>query len=237
MTTRTPGDGRPVEERLIDLILRNGLRAGDKLMREAELSEALKVSRNSVREAVRSLEALGIVEVRHPKGTYLCHASTAGLTRGLSFWTRVAERDGIDPVHPIAHAREMMEVNLIEQVVDRHGALDFDDLERSVRGMESAAARGEYAPEVDRRFHEAVFRPLDNWILSYILQSFWEAYAMVRDRVDRSGLSPSANAALHRNILEALRRRDGVLAKAAMVQHFDNSLRYGRQRDGEREFS
>lgn len=225
MPARTSRAKATADELLMELILHERLQAGDKLPTEDELSAALQISRNSVREAIRSLRALGIVEIRHPQGTFLCDASLAGLTRGLAFWSRVADRNGLDAVRPIADVREVLEVNLIGQVVDRLGSVDLRTIERLVRGMEQAAERNEYAPDLDRQFHEAVFRPLDNWVFSYLLQSFWDVYATVRDQVDRTSWSPTANAGLHRDILQALVDRDPTAATQAMSRHFDNSLR------------
>lgn len=212
------------DEVLMQMILRSGLRAGDRLPTEDALAETLQMSRNSVREAVRELRAVGILDVRHPQGTFLRDASLDGLTRGLAFWARFAERDGLDAVQPIAEVREVLEVTLISRVVDRIGAADLREIERAVRDMEESARDGRYNMEADRRFHEAVFRPLANWVFGHLLESFWEVYRSVRHLVDRTGTTPAINAALHREILEALRRKDTEGARDAMIRHFDNSL-------------
>ena len=81
----------------MQLILDRRLRAGAPLPTEAELMEDLGVSRNSVREALKALQALDIVEIRHGYGTYVGQASLTPLIDGLTFRT-LARHDATAPV-------------------------------------------------------------------------------------------------------------------------------------------
>lgn len=74
-----------VKDLMKELILARGLRPGDKLPTEPEFAAELGVGRNAVREAVRSLETLGIIEVRHGYGMYLPDVSLATLSEGFRF--------------------------------------------------------------------------------------------------------------------------------------------------------
>ena len=94
-----------IQREVMQLILDRKLRAGAPLPTEAELMEDLGVSRNSVREALKALQALDIVEIRHGYGTYVGEASLTPLVDGLTFRTlarpeRRRERAGRDTPGP-----------------------------------------------------------------------------------------------------------------------------------------
>src|SRR5690625_3907158 len=75
----------PLAEQILTLIHARGLRVGDSMPTELELIEELSVSRNSIREAVRSLRALGIVDIRHGHGTFVGEAPLHALSPALTF--------------------------------------------------------------------------------------------------------------------------------------------------------
>jgi len=225
--TGAPAQRRGGEPTVLELtralILDRHLRAGDRLPSEHDLAHELGASRNAVREALRGLEAQGIVEIRHGSGIYLRDMTLVGLTDILTFWGQLSERDGIETLRPIAQVREVLETNLVRDVVPLLTPDDLRTLSVIVRDMEARAEEGEYAADADRRFHDALYRPLDNWVLTYLLQAFWEAFANV-NRSEHSRRPADVVAQQHRDILEALKRRDADAAADALRQHFDNIL-------------
>jgi len=217
-----------VQDLMKELILTEDLHSGDKLPTENELTERLGASRNAVREALRSLEALGIVEIRHGYGMYLRDATLAGLAETLTFWGRMSHRDGVEALAPIAELREVLETSLIGRVVGELTREDLRELSGLVRTMEIAAEEGKYASDEDRRFHEVLYRPLGNWVFTYLLQAFWDAYTELDEDTKGSRNPPEDVAQCHRDLLEALKRRDRDAAATAMSRHFDNFLRRPR---------
>lgn len=103
--------GVALEERIIELIHERGLASGAAMPTEPQLMELLGASRNSVREAIRALQALGIVDIRHGYGTFVGQASLTGLTTSLAF--RVRSSDGIRAIHDLVEIRELLETGLI----------------------------------------------------------------------------------------------------------------------------
>lgn len=75
----------PLAQQILALIHQRGLGVGDSMPTELELIEELAVSRNSVREAVRALRALGIVDIRHGHGTFVGDAPLHALSPALTF--------------------------------------------------------------------------------------------------------------------------------------------------------
>lgn len=207
-----------VEDLLKDLIVGRHFGPGDKLPTELEFADELGVSRSTVREALRSLRALGIVEIRHGYGLYVAETSLARLADGLSFWSRLFERDGQEVVQLIAEVRRVLECQLIGEVIGKQSEEDFRDMSEAISEIASEADRGARAFDADRRFHEALYRPLENWILVALLRAFWDSTAELLDVAPAFPLGQIA--AQHQRILDALQQADRIGAIAAMEDHF-----------------
>lgn len=208
-----------VKDLMKELILARGLKPGDRLPTEPEFSAELGVGRNAVREAVRALQSLGIIEVRHGYGMYLPEVSLATLSEGISFWSRLSLRDGLEALRPIAEVRSVMEISLITHVVGRLSDEDLDEMAAEVKTMADRAAKGQRSMDADRRFHEILYRPLDNWIMIGLLRAFWDSYCEIDFHGDWEA-SPKEIVTQHRQILSALREGDERDAVKAMERHF-----------------
>lgn len=226
--TRMPKE--PVRERrvsgqvrreVVQLILERGLRPGSPLPTEAELMEALGVSRNSVREALKALQALDIVEIRHGYGTYVGQASLTPLADGLTFRALVKVRDDDHALAEILEVREVLEEGLMRRVAGSLTDAELCALEELVGRMERAAGTGTAFPELDREFHETLYRSLGNELVPQLLGAFWHVFHRVAGaRGWSSDPAPDVTVRRHRDIVTALRARDVVRAQRAMADHF-----------------
>lgn len=208
-----------VDELIKDLIVDGGFRPGDKLPTESDLSAELAVSRSAVREALRSLQALGMVEIRHGHGIYLPSVSIAKIADGLSFWSRILVKDGHHVVRRVAEVRYILETTLIEEVVGKLSPDDFQEMREAVHEIAEAASRGERALEADRRFHEVLYRPLDNWVVLGLLRAMWDSLSQIAEH--RPPDFPLSHVAEHHEeIIKALEACDAQRAVQAMRDHF-----------------
>jgi DNA-binding FadR family transcriptional regulator len=205
----------------MQLILDRGLRAGDPLPTETELMEDLGVSRNSVREALKGLQALDIVEVRHGYGTYVGQLSLNPLADGLTFRTLQGSEGDVHALSEILEVREVLEAGLIRRVAATIPDDDLTALEAVVRRMDARARAGDSFADEDREFHEILYRSLGNALVPQLLGVFWNVF----DRV--SGIrgwnhdpSPIGTVRRHRAIVTALRRHDVDEAEQALARHF-----------------
>lgn len=213
----------PVVELLQEYLVQTGAKPGDKVPTEAEFATELGIGRSGVREGIHALQALGIVEVRHGRGTFLrSGGSLDGLGRGLTFWSRLslADEGGSDTLLLVTQVRMALETSLVHEVVGLHDDASFAALEHAVAEMEGLAREGSYAPAADRDFHHVLYQPLANWVLDGIVHSFWDA---VRQSTGWEAVSPDPApiAQVHRDILDALRAKDHATLAAAMKAHFE----------------
>lgn len=209
-----------VQEQIKDLILERGLGSGDSMPTETELMEHLGISRNSVREALKALQAVGIVEIRHGFGTYVGRMSLGALVDELSFHGRLSPSGDTRSITELIEVREALEAGLIGQVVVYADESDLVDLREVAERMAREAESGEVSPLTDRQFHETLYRPLDNDLMLRLLAAFWDAYDRLATDLPPIGESARAVAAQHREVYDAVATRDAERARRAVTEHF-----------------
>ncbi|MEV5610191.1 FadR/GntR family transcriptional regulator [Streptomyces sp. NPDC052225] len=219
---RQPRVSHQVQRAVMQLILDAGSRPGELLPTEAELMETLGVSRNSVREALKALQALDIVEIRHGYGTYVGQGSLTPLADGLTFRTLVRPADDAHALADILQLREILEEGLIRRVAAAPPADDvLDQLDSIVRKMGEAGEADEPFAGLDREFHETLYRSLGNELIPQLLGAFWNVFNRVAGvRQWSSDPAPEVTVDRHRAIVTALRARDVAGAQEAMATHF-----------------
>ncbi|UCM89832.1 FadR/GntR family transcriptional regulator [Streptomyces marincola] len=209
-----------VQGRIKELILGHRLAPGDPLPTESEMMELFGVSRNSVREALKALQAVSIVDIRHGFGTYVGSLSLDSFVDGMVFRAAVRHRRGEASLYELLEVREALESGLIFTVAERLPAEDLGALREVVRAMEREAAAGRVTAATDRAFHLALYRSLGNHLLSEVLDAFWSAFHRVREELAEDTGDPHVTCARHRAIVTALEAGDGAGAADAMRHHF-----------------
>ncbi|MFF2496435.1 FadR/GntR family transcriptional regulator [Agromyces sp. NPDC058064] len=210
-----------VTDRIKDLILAEGLRPGDLMPTEADICARLEVSRSSVREAMRMLAALDIVEVRHGHGTYVGQLSLAPLVEGLVFRGVVDQDDSVAALREVVEVREALDLAMAEQVVASLEGTHDPDLTELVATMTEKARRGEAFAAEDFAFHTRLLGYLDNTLVGQLVAAFWEVNTVVYPRL---GLPPAADIAdtarAHGAMLDAAVAGDVAAYRAAVVEHY-----------------
>ena len=214
-----------LQEQIKRLIIDRRLPSGAPLPTETELMELLDASRNSVREALKALQAMGIVEIRHGFGTYVGPMSMAPMTEGLSFRTVAGHYRGEDSLLQLLELREAIETGLVARLIGERGtarAAVPAELERVVARMREEAESGDVRAATDRAFHAALYSGLGNTLLSEVLDAFWDAFHRVRTDLADPRQDPMVTWRQHAEILAAVRAGDTLRAENAVRAHFGN---------------
>lgn len=211
---------RTLQNDIMDLILSRNLDVGDPMPTENELCSALGVGRNTVREALKVLQALGVVEIRHGFGTFVAATSFESLGASLAFRGRLSLRHGGAEALELVDVRQALESGLIGLAIDAMTERDLLALESRVDAMEALAAQGMHFIDEDQDFHRLLYIPLHNELLSNLLEVFWNVYRQIHEEagVEQHGLIENAHA--HRLILDAVRGGDKVLTAERLNAHF-----------------
>jgi len=158
-----------------DYIQENGLVAGDKLPSQAELMNMMGVSRTSLREAIKTLEAKGIVEVYNGKGIYVKDNSSNAMVSYLDF---VKEKETLLET---VEARKILEKEIIKLVIQNITDAELKKLGELVKAIMDKYHRGEQQTEDDRAFHYYLYDCCHNKIMKHLILSiseymnkFWE---------------------------------------------------------------
>jgi DNA-binding FadR family transcriptional regulator len=214
-----------VQDLIVELMADMDLGPGDPLPPEPELAHALGVSRNSVREAVKGLQAYGIVGIRHGYGTYVGAGALGALAPGLLFHSRLGLRRA-DPraLLDIVEVRALLESGLIRRSARELARADLDQLRHELTALAEHGDPGRAAH--DRRFHELLYEPLGNVLALQLIAQFWDVYRQLE-----ADLTNTANTAeprtdhahvmrQHRQLLAALEAHDPDAAAATLAEHF-----------------
>ncbi|MCL4459445.1 MAG: FadR family transcriptional regulator [Chloroflexi bacterium] len=200
-----------------DLIASGQLQPGDRLPPERELAEYFGVSRASVREAMRTLELLGLVESKHGDGTFIREGSIEGLAQSLS--SILLTRQGV--VVEIMDARKMLEPPLAMRAAERASADDLAELEQLLSTQEEKVARGESPVEEDSRFHYALARATGNRVILKLVDAMMELLHESRQHYWQTPERAQRSLAGHRRILKALLAKDPKAAYRSMLDHLE----------------
>lgn len=202
-----------IVELLVDHIRTQGLEPGDRLPPERELAQALGVSRASLAQALVALEVVGQVHVRHGEGIVV--TAPPDPERSLV----EAVRHHQDTLPDVIDARSALEAKLAELAAERHTAEDMAEIDAALAEMEQQVAAGSRGLEGDRAFHEAVTSAAHSRVLARLMAEIRELILETRiESLSQPG-RPQESLEMHRAVAEAIRRRDGAAAAAAMTHH------------------
>jgi len=203
-------------EKLRDMIVSGRLKPGDRLPREADLATSLGLSRSSLREAVRALSLVRILDVRQGDGTYVSSLAADSLLDALSF---------IVEFHHDASVLELLEVRrILEPAASARAAVLIDDA--SLASLEEILDRStpdsavEELVRNDVEFHRAIAVASGNTVLASLIESL--SGPTQRARVWRGITQEGALArtlAEHRSIFGAIRAHDPELARTWATVH------------------
>src|SRR3954470_12970789 len=126
---------RDLQERIKKLIIDRRLPSGAPLPTEPELMEYLGGSRNSVREALKALQAMRIVEIRHGFGTYVGPLTLEPFVEGVAFRAAVRHHQGESSLYELMEVREALEAGLLPAVARGLPAEDLTVLKGLVQRM------------------------------------------------------------------------------------------------------
>lgn len=208
-----------VARRLLDFLLSGHVRVGERIPSERQLAAQLGVGRSAVRDALRPLLLLGVVEARQGDGTYLRQQESSLLPQAVEWGLLLGEHTTID----LIEARAFIEVALAELAARRRSDEDLARLEELLGQMAKAAIPGAEFNEADLAFHLALAQASGNTVLFGTIASIRTLLRVWITRVTAAAPNTKGFFDEHVPIFEAIRDSDPAAAAAAMRAHMESA--------------
>src|SRR5712675_1539047 len=201
----TPAPLAGLTERLVEImkswVLQGVIAPGERMPPERDLAALLKVSRSSLRPALKTLEVMGVLEARQGSGTYLTE---------------------------LFEARRAMEIESAASAALRANSQDLADLHALIERMHKHLSYPTVYYASDVAFHQKIAQVSGNavflWFNQMVVKVMAEAW---RKRAQQGDRTPGTFAE-HRAIFEAIERHDPQAARASMLSHLDLSKFYSQ---------
>ena len=218
-TARFKRISQNIVKQIRQAILRGDLKPGDHLPPEKELSEKFGVSKASLREAFRALEALGLLEVRQgvSGGAFVREVDLETAREGLFNYLFFKSPS----IEEFTQLRRIIEPPVAEIAAGKISEKELSDLEANLAKTKSELETGSYMYEIDIEFHRILASTTGNSLIYLIVDSMQSALVSIKQR-----LHPDYDFTLkvyqaHSKILQALREGKGAKAKEEMRKHID----------------
>ena len=212
--------GKVYEEvaKQIERLILKKLKPGDKLPSERELAEMLQVSRSSIRDAIRGLELVGMVEPRQGAGTIVRELAIESVNNPFADALERRQKS----VGELLDFRKMLEPPLAARAAMHASADEISEMEEILQRQEDKLEQGEVTIAEDAEFHYSVALASGNSVVLKVIDILMELLRETRERSLQVKGRSQKSLAGHRRILAAIKRRDAEAAKAAMRRHIED---------------
>ncbi len=204
-----------------ELITSGGLKPGDRLPAERELAQTLGVGRSTVREAIRSMESLGMVDTRPGEGTFLAdgtgsHPNGAIAASLLQFWRNQRK---------LFEVRRVIEPDLAAFAALRATPEQVERMREALARQEADVADGKTGLKADTDFHFRLTEAAGNEVLFQIMTNLMDMLRETREASVQLNDRPGRSLRNHRAILRAIEKGDAEGAEQRMYEHLEEMER------------
>ena len=216
-----------VADNVIDMILNEELKPGDRLPVESTLAENFGVSRITIREAFKKLSVMGVVNIRQGDGTYVADFSPKDFMKPLLPMLLLNEKD-IGDLYDVRRALECgaarsAAINRTEN--DIILLKNFQDSMNRHFNNYSQASLNEYA-KADRNFHITIVKASNNEYFTKVYETIYDVLAAGINKTSSTGIGRKASIKEHSAIIDALVKKDSDAAEKLMSEHLINAKNF-----------
>ncbi len=208
-----------VVERVKELLEEGELKAGSRLPPERELAEMLKISRPSLRTALKALSVMGIINARPGAGTYISDSGREIFHQPMQFHVLIHNSGSAE----LFEARRIVETGLAELAAERASAADLKALSAEIEAMHRTTGEPEKFLEHDVRFHQAIARAAGNKVMSGVMDTLAQMLYHARHQMIAEASDLAEAIEWHAGIYEAIRAGDARRARELMFDHLSHA--------------
>jgi len=213
-----PDKVQRVVSALHDYIINGNLKPGTELPPESEMAKQLKVSKFSMREALRIAQAQGLVEISQGRRTRVADISVDPLTDIMHLLLRRSENVLLE----LTEARKCLESSIVRRAAERAEPEHIEAMQMTIEALKHHLDDVEYCVEKDLEFHNILVQASNNRVFEIMLAPLAEFLKQSRlETLHVSGVQKAIDE--HSLILDAIRKRDPDLAEADMKHHLETA--------------
>jgi len=198
-----------------EYIFRNNLKPGDKVLNQREFCEMLGVSNASLREALRTLIAVDIIEVKNGKGIFVKQRNS------IKIQTEISTENERESLLNLTELRRALEGAAVKMAAVRANQEDIDEMERNINAIRVKALRGECQPVEDKAFHYAIYAASKNPILIGIIENLNNAFDVIWQNPLGMEKAVNKEADLHVKLFEQIKAKNPVKAEKIFNKMMD----------------
>lgn len=216
----TPVERSKLYEQIVEQIQgrieRGELRAGDRLLPERELAASFGASRTAVREALKTLAQMGLVDMRPGRGTIVTDNTSDAMRSSLDLMMRVGRLSSPDA---LVELRAIIEPEIAALAAERASDEHIAMLRDATATMERSLSQADVYIAADSRFHRTLALATRNPLIVALADSIVDLLAEQRTRIFSVPGGPERGQVYHKTLLDAVERRDAERARTAMRAH------------------
>jgi GntR family transcriptional regulator, transcriptional repressor for pyruvate dehydrogenase complex len=210
-----------IVQQIRTLIEEGKLKRNDHLPSERDLSETFRVSRTTVREAIRTLESMKLLQSRQGDGTYVLASSEESLIQPLAA-SLFNEKDDI---RDIFYIRKIIEPHVAGLAAENATPQEIEEMERILQRQEESILHGENIIETDSAFHNLMVRATANRVMERLIVVLIDILKQSREKYlteDENDERAKRSLEGHHRVLSAIKKGDGDAARRSMLQHLED---------------
>jgi GntR family transcriptional repressor for pyruvate dehydrogenase complex len=205
-----------IVEQIQGRIVRGELRAGDRLPPERALAVAFGASRTAVREALKTLAQMGLIEMAPGRGTTVADNTTHAMRSSLGLLLRVNQLHG---PQNLVELREIIEPEIAALAAQRADPGQVAALRAAVETMDLSLCSAPEYIRADNQFHRTLAQATGNPLILSLVDSIVDLLSEQRAHIFRVDGGPERGQVYHKALLQAVQRRDADAAREAMRAH------------------
>jgi GntR family transcriptional repressor for pyruvate dehydrogenase complex len=208
-----------IRDEIKRMILRCDLKRGVKLPTEEQLAAQLKVSKVSVREALRNLETEGLIEKRRGMhgGSFVAHPGSEKMGEWVVNYFRV----GMITPEELVDFRTTLEPALVALAVDRRTDKDLKAIKALIDEIDQGVGRGKLNTHKAVEFHRLIGEACHNRLISMVMEALVKVFEEILAKVPRTLEDAKYDLDHCKKIYQTLVQRKKVKAQDLMVEHFE----------------
>jgi GntR family transcriptional regulator, transcriptional repressor for pyruvate dehydrogenase complex len=217
-----------IVEQVHDLITAGQLKVGDRLPSERDLAQQLQVGRSTVREAIRAMESLGMLQVRSGEGTFLS-ANPHDLRPDVANHNFFRAWDN---QHKLFEVRKVIEPDLAALAARRATTSHLQQMHETLEEQDGLIKAGRNIIKADTTFHFLIAEAAGNDILFRLMDGLMDVLEETREAALNASGRPARSLKQHRAVLRAIETRNATLAAQRMEEHIEEmeQLSFASQR-------